>query len=98
MRPNFLTACLDDIQRNREHLAERSPTAARQFVDEVFSRVEQLVTFPQLGRVVPELERLTVREIFYRHYRIIYELMPNGELTVLMVQSSHYPLDKSRLR
>lgn len=98
MRPNFLTECLDDIQRNREFIAERSPAAAQQFVDSIFAKVEQLLTFPQLGRMVPELGRPTVREVFHRHYRIIYQLTPNEEVTVVMVQSSHYPLDESRLK
>ena len=98
MRPKFLTECLDDIQRNREFIAERSPVAAQQFVDSIFAKVEQLLVFPQMGRVVPELGRPAVREVFYRHYRIIYQWLPNGQLTVVMVQSSHYPLDKSRLK
>ena len=98
MRPNFLTECLNDIQRNQEYIAEYSPVAARQFVDNIFAKVEQLLTFPHLGRMVPELARPEVREVFYRHYRIIYQVIPNGQLTVLMIQSSHYPLDESRLR
>jgi len=98
MRPNFLTECLDDIQRTKEYIAVRSPAAAQQFVDGIFAQVEQLLTFPELGRVVPELGRPTVRELFYRQYRIIYQLMPSGQLTVLMVQSGRYPLDSSRLR
>jgi plasmid stabilization system protein ParE len=97
MRPNFLTECLNDIQRNREFIAGYSPVAAQQFVDGIFAKVEQLLTFPQLGRVVPELGRPTVREVFYRQYRIIYQLMPDGQLTVIMVQSGRLPLDESRV-
>lgn len=98
MRPDFLTECLNDIQRNREYIAEYSPVAAQQFVDSSFAKVEQLLKFPQLGRMVPELGRPTVREVFYRHYRIIYQVVPNGQLTVVMVQSGHYLLDESRLK
>lgn len=57
MRLSFLTECLHDIQRNRAFIAEHSPAAAQQFVDGIFAKVEQLLTFPQLGRVVPELGR-----------------------------------------
>jgi plasmid stabilization system protein ParE len=79
-------------------LAERSPAAARQFVDAIFTKVEQLLAFPELGRMVPELGKPAVREVFYRQYGIIYELMPDGQVTVLMVQSGRHPLDASRLR
>lgn len=97
MRPNFLTECLDDIQRIKEHIALRSPTAGQQFVDAVFDRVEQLLDFPQLGRMVPELGHVSVREILYRQYRIIYRLLPNGRIDIIMVQSGLYPLDANRL-
>ena len=98
MRPDFLTECLNEIQRNREYLAEYSPAAAQQFVDSIFAKVEQLLKSPNLGRMVPELGRPAVREVFYRHYRIIYQVLPDGRITVVMVQSGHYPLDESRLK
>ncbi|MBD2766613.1 type II toxin-antitoxin system RelE/ParE family toxin [Hymenobacter sp. BT664] len=66
-------------------------------MDGIFAKVEQLLSFPQLGRMVPELGRPTVREVFYRQYRIIYQLMPDGQLTVIMVQSGRFPLDESRV-
>ena len=97
MRPNFLTECLNDIQQIQEYVALRSPIAGQQFVDAVFNRAEQLLDFPQLGRVVPELGRVSVREILYRQYRIIYRLLPNGRIDVIMVQSGLYPLDTNRL-
>ena len=97
MRPDFLTECLDDIQRIREGIAERSPTAAQQFVDRVFAKVEQLLDFPQLGRVVPELGQPTVRELFYRQYRIVYRIKLDGRIDVLLVQSGYYPLEEGRL-
>ena len=98
MRPDFLTECLNDIQRNREFIAEYSPAAAQQFVDGVFSKVEQLLTFPHLGRTVPELGNPTVREVFYRQYRIIYQVQPSGQLLVVIVQSGRYPLDERRIK
>lgn len=35
---------------------------------------DKLLTFPKLGRVVPEFQNVNIREIIYRNYRIIYEL------------------------
>ena len=92
MRPNFLTSSLEDIEVIREYLAQFSAVAAQRFVDGVFTRVEQLDNFPQLGRVVPELQDEAIRELLYRQYRIIYRLREHGRIDVLAVQTGLRPL------
>lgn len=98
MRPNFSTACLDDIQGIHDFLVAQSPSATQRFVDGIFAKVELLLTFPELDCVVPELNRAAVREVFHRHYRIIYEVKLGGRIDVVLIQSGHYPLDATRLR
>jgi len=97
MRPEFLTACLEDILKIKEQLTAFSPSAATRFVDSVFAKVQQLENSPQLGRIVPELQQPTIRELLYRQYRIIYRLFPNGRISVLTVRSSSLPLDENEL-
>ncbi|RYF69528.1 MAG: type II toxin-antitoxin system RelE/ParE family toxin, partial [Cytophagaceae bacterium] len=41
----------------------------------VYSRVGQLASFPELGRVIPEISRNTYRELLEGNYRIMYELL-----------------------
>ena len=43
----------------------------------VFAATERLELFPHSGRVVQELEREEIREVFYRRHRIIYEVKPD---------------------
>ena len=38
---------------------------------------QSLKKFPQRGRIVPELRDASVREIFVKQYRLIYEIGPN---------------------
>lgn len=97
MRPNFLTECFDDIEQIKDYIATYSPAAASKFVDGVFDSVERLSIFPEQGRMVPEIGRPALQEVFYRQYRIIYELMPNGRIDVVMVQSARLPLDEIRI-
>lgn len=42
--------------------------------------------FPEIGRVVPELDRMDVREVIWRSYRLVYQYLatPN-EIRVLTV-------------
>jgi toxin ParE1/3/4 len=50
---------------------ERAHTFGNLLVDKALSLAEQ----PERGRVVPEQDDPTVREIVYRSYRIIYEVV-----------------------
>ena len=47
--------------------------------------------------MVPEIGRPAIQEVFYRHYRIICEVMPNGRIDVVMVQSARFPLDEGSI-
>lgn len=53
----------------------------------------QLESFPQLGRMVPEYQQPSVRELLYRQYRIVYRLLNDGRISVIAVRSGLLPLD-----
>lgn len=44
------------------------------------SKVDVLVQFPQIGRVVPEENDETIREIVLRPYRIIYKVLAEKQI------------------
>jgi len=56
------------------YISRDNPTAAEKWVDTVFSKVEQLKSFPESGRIVPEINNKDFRELIYGNYRIIYRL------------------------
>jgi len=57
-----------------EYISRDNPTAAKNWVDTVFSKVEQLKSFPESGRIVPEINNKDFRELIYGNYRIIYRV------------------------
>jgi toxin ParE1/3/4 len=57
-----------------EYISRDNPTAAEKWIDTVFSKVEQLKSFPESGRIVPEINSKDFRELIYGNYRIIYRL------------------------
>ena len=57
-----------------EYISRDNPTAAKKWVDTVFSKVDQLKSFPESGRIVPEIDSKDFRELIYGNYRIIYRL------------------------
>jgi len=57
-----------------EYIALDNPTAAQNWVDEVFEKVKLLGTSPEMGRVVPEVKRNEIRELLFVNYRILYRI------------------------
>jgi len=56
------------------YIAQDKPSAAEKWIKTVFSKVEQLKSFPEMGRIVPELGNNQLRELIYGNYRIIYRI------------------------
>lgn len=57
-----------------EYISRDNQAAAKNWVDTVFSKVEQLKSFPESGRIVPEINNKDFRELIYGNYRIIYRV------------------------
>ena len=57
-----------------EYIAQDKPSAAENWIETVFSKVETLESSPELGRIVPEIGNPQFREIIYGNYRIVYRI------------------------
>jgi len=57
-----------------EYISRDNPTAAEKWIDSIFSKVEQLKSFPESARIVPEINSKDFRELIYGNYRIIYRV------------------------
>jgi toxin ParE1/3/4 len=53
-------------------IAADDPAAALAWLERLLERVKSLADYPDLGRVVPELQRDDVREILVGPYRVMY--------------------------
>ncbi|HEU5186611.1 MAG TPA: type II toxin-antitoxin system RelE/ParE family toxin [Gemmatimonadaceae bacterium] len=67
----WLPLAVQRVTHIAHHIARDRPRAASQWVDEVFAAVTPLGQFPESGRVVPEVGRDDIRELFHGEYRII---------------------------
>ena len=68
------------------YIAQDSQQAAVQVLDEALRAGASLATFAERGRVVPELNDPSIREVFVYKYRLQYEV---GEARVLVVAFLH---------
>ena len=67
-------SALADLEQIVRYIASEDPEAARRFGLSLISRVEEAARFPRKGRIVPEENRETLREIIFAPYRIVCEI------------------------
>jgi|WetSurMetagenome_2_1015567.scaffolds.fasta_scaffold1236324_2 toxin ParE1/3/4 len=65
----------EDLRDIVTFIALDNPTAAEAFGYLLMTKVDALASFPRLGRVVPEENDEDIREIIFRPYRIVYQVI-----------------------
>ena len=78
----------EDLRDIVSFIAADNPAAAQSFGFRLMSKVDLLTDFPLLGRVVPEENDQTIREIILRPYRIVYQVLTGGQ-TLAIVRIWH---------
>ena len=64
---------------------------ARMVEGNIHDRVEELSEFPKQGRIVPELFRSDIREVFVRSFRIIYRIEPEDSPELISILGVAHP-------
>lgn len=84
MRIVWSDQSLEDIDEIRRYIQRDSHTYAELFVDRVFESAERLVDYPLSGRVVPEFDDPTLREVILGSYRIVHRVR-QGTISIITV-------------
>jgi len=67
-----------------DYIAKDKPSAAEEWLNTLFAKVERLEASPKIGRRVPEINSELFRELIYGNYRIIYRISKD-QLAVLTI-------------
>ncbi|MDP2300384.1 MAG: type II toxin-antitoxin system RelE/ParE family toxin [Coriobacteriia bacterium] len=67
-----------------DYIAAEQPAVALRWFDDTMERIRSLERFPDLGRMVPELQRPEIREILVDPYRVPYR-RDEHQITILAV-------------
>jgi toxin ParE1/3/4 len=67
-----------DLKQIHNYIADDSRYYAKKVVQTIVEKTEELMVFPEIGRIVPEIDDPNIRELFVYSYRLIYEITPNG--------------------
>ena len=57
-----------------EYIAEDNLDASIKWVESIFKLIDRLEQYPEIGRIVPELDKPNIRELIHGNYRIIYKV------------------------
>jgi addiction module RelE/StbE family toxin len=86
----------DDLDAIAEFISQDSPHYSSLFVWDVLCAVDRLIQFPKSGRIVPEINDPSLREVILGSYRIIYRLRQDL-VEILTVFHGSRLLDPSKL-
>jgi toxin ParE1/3/4 len=90
---SFAKSAQDDLLGVREwYSSQMVPEVGERLVAAVIERVEQLATFPDSGKVVPEFETPWLRELGLPPFRIIYR-RDEHSITIVRVWRSERLMD-----
>lgn len=86
----------DDLRDILSFISRDSHHRAEAFGYRLITETDKLQMFPEIGRVVPEYNIATIREIIVRSYRIVYRVDRQKEL-VEIVRVWHAARDTPQL-
>ncbi len=85
MRVIWSYVAVGNLIENSRYIAKENPDAARGVISDIYEAGNRIKEFPDKGRIVPEIGKSNVKEIFCRSYRIIYKIEAR-KITILTVR------------
>jgi addiction module RelE/StbE family toxin len=77
-----------DLENIHDYIASDNPIYAKAFVERLLHTTRHLPQFPLSGRIMPESKNITIRELIYQGYRIIYCVQSNSIQIITVVHGS----------
>ncbi|MBM4083261.1 MAG: type II toxin-antitoxin system RelE/ParE family toxin, partial [Planctomycetes bacterium] len=94
MRIKWSEPALVDLEEIRDYIAKDSEYYATRLVEKIIQAVEALERFPAMGRVVPEAQDQSIRELLVANYRVMYRIETER---VLVLAAMHGARDMTRI-
>jgi plasmid stabilization system protein ParE len=85
---SFSRSAVDDLKSIKEYYQEQNvPQIGQDFVVTIIEHIETLSTHPDIGRVVPEFDDDSIRELIHLPFRMVY--LPESEsVNIIRVRRS----------
>jgi toxin ParE1/3/4 len=74
MKVAWSYVALGNLIEANKYISSENPEAARKIINDIYDTGNKIKKFPGKGRIVPEISRKKIREVFCFEYRIIYRI------------------------
>lgn len=74
-----------DLRHIHDFIAEDSRHYARKVTQAIVEKTQQLSELPQIGKIVPEINNESIRELHLYSYRILYEIKDDHNYVLAIV-------------
>ena len=85
---NWTDQAIEDVNNIAVYIAKDSHRYASIQVQLFFKKAEILEQYPKSGKIVPELHKVSFRELVVGNYRIIYKIISKRRIDILTVHHS----------
>jgi len=85
MRVIWTRQAVEDVEAIKAYVARDSLRYAALLAERIVGAVDRLESFPESGRVVPEVGDNTLREVIFGAYRIVYRVQSQESVQVVTV-------------
>jgi toxin ParE1/3/4 len=65
---------LGNLIETNKYISSENPEAPRKVINDIYDTGNKIKEFPEKGRIVPEIRRNNIREVFCLEYRTIYRI------------------------
>lgn len=89
---------INDLKDIFDFISEDSERYASLTVSKIYQRSQILHDNPYSGRIVPEFNEKTLREIISGNYRIIYKIISESQVDILRIYHSAQLLKRKVLK
>ena len=76
-----------DLKQIHEYIKKDSKFYAQNVSQEIVDKSMILNSFPEIGRIVPEIGDSNIRELLIYSYRLIYEIFPDKIEVLALIHS-----------
>ena len=76
-----------DLKEIHDYIARDSKYYAQKVSQDIVDKSEKLKYFPEIGRIVPEINNPNIRELIIYSYRLIYEVISDGVQILALIHS-----------
>jgi toxin ParE1/3/4 len=87
-RVGWTESAWPELEAAAQYIARNSAHYAAALIHEARLAAQSSQNFPQRGRVVPKLRDDSVREIFVKQYRLIYEVGANRVIVLAFLHGA----------